>query len=236
VRLSVDETTAWAEDFYVRAGYPFNKDVPWASIARDAKFSTSKLRVQRKRNEIDALILINVSRTYGMNPLAELARIPRWQYLASIISMPSTRQILSSLNPRHILYEIGDRLGIDLPRHIELEPWISYYARFSIWFDVTGGEAAKNRLAEILQLSSPTSMNARLNSRIRFEVDDILDGFVSAGMDPIYALVLAGWITDTEAGYAQTLRRQSLISAHIDELLFIMQKQMRSTLRLLASQ
>jgi hypothetical protein len=178
-----------------------------------------------------------LARAFGMDPLTELARIPRWQSLTSTLpSTPTAREILSSLHPRHIFHELGDRLGDDRRRQIELEPWDNYYARFSAWFDVAGGDAAKDRLAEVLQIGSPSTMSARLNNRIRFEVDDILDGFIPAGMDPVLALVLAGWITDQEAGYAPTLRVQTLVGVHVDELLYMMQKQMRFTLRLLGTQ
>jgi hypothetical protein len=171
-----------------------------------------------------------------MNPVDELSWIPRWHYLASITSKPSEREILSCLHPRHILRELADRMGDYAPPRMELAPWDDYYARFSTWFDVTGGEAAKDRLAEAIQLTSSSAMSARLNSHTRFNVDDILDGFLPARMDPIYALVLAGYITDTEAGYSSALRQQALVSAPNDELLYMMQKQMRFTMRILADQ
>jgi hypothetical protein len=63
VRLSVEEFTTWAKDFYARAGQPFKRNVHWTTVARDANFGNTRLSMQRSRQEIDALAIINIART-----------------------------------------------------------------------------------------------------------------------------------------------------------------------------
>lgn len=234
MRLSTEEFTAWSEGFYERASMGFAGNANWIQIAKDAPFTDSRLSVQRSREVIDALAIINISRTYDVNPLPELARIPQWEPLTKFPLKPSNREVLSSLHLGHILRELADRMDKAVLRHSDLGAWDSYYGRFSTWFDVAGSEAAKLRLREAIKIGSASAMSSRLNSHIKFGVDEILDGFMLIGVNPVYALVLAGHITDEEAGYSATLRQDVLRSVIDEDFSYMCQKQMRYTTKILA--
>ena len=229
MRLTTDELSAWAEPLYKS----FGEKLTWATVARDADFRGVTISMQRTRNEVDAQLVINVARKRGLNPLDELARIPRWKHLTAARSAPSQMEIVASLNPGHVFQELSDRLLIRAPAHPDLGAWDSYHARFSSWIDVAGPENARDVLKSALQLRTSSTLSGKLNSRAKFEVDEAIDGFTALGMDPVYALVLATKLTPQEVGYADTIREDALLSISDDELLALVQKQARYTSRIL---
>ena len=229
MRLTTEELSAWAEPLYSSLG----EKLTWSKVASDADFRSVTISMQRTRNEVDAQLVINVARKRGLDPLAELARIPRWKHLTESRSSPSQLEIVASLNPGHLFQELSDRLLIKAPAHTDLGPWDSYHARFSSWIDVAGPENARDILRAALQLRTSSTLSGKLNSRAKFEVDEAIDGFSALGMDPVYALVLATRLTSGEAGYADTIREDALLSISDDDLLTLAQKQARYTSRIL---
>lgn len=232
MRLTTEEMTAWATQFYGRLGEKVN----WSKVARDAEFVPVTFNVQRTRNQVDPQVIINIARKYGLNPLDELARIPRWEHLISTRSSPSQQEIVTSLHPAYVLQELADRLLGRASNYPDFESWEGYYGTFSTWVDVAGSEIARERLRAALHLGSKTALSNKLNSRSRFAVDEAIDGFTAAGMDPVYALVLASLITAEEAGYPETIRQDALLSISNEDLLYLCQRQVRYTSRILAEQ
>ena len=229
MRLTTEELSAWAEPLY----RSFGEKLTWSRVASDADFRGVTISMQRTRNEVDAQLVINVARKRGLDPLTELARIPRWAHLAASRSQPTQMEIVASLNPAFVFRELADRLLIAAPTHPNLGPWDSYHARFSTWVDIAGPENAREILRSALQLRTSSTLSAKLNSRAKLEVDEAIDGFTAAGMDPVYALVLACKLTAREAGYAATIREDALLSISDDDLLSLSQKQTRYTSRIL---
>lgn len=229
MRLTKNELSAWAEPLYES----FGEKLTWTKVAQDADFGTPGLSMQRSRNEVDAQILINVARRRGLSPLEQLAKVPRWEHLMANRSAPSQLEIVASLNPAHAFRELSDRLLINAPTNIDLGPWDSYHGRLSTWIDVAGPENARDIIRKAINLRTSSTLSGKLNNRSVFEVDEAIDGFTAAGMDPVYALVLADKLTPKEAGYSDTIREDALLSISDEELLYLSQRQVRYTSRLL---
>lgn len=228
MRLTREEFSAWAEQLQRRPG----EKLVWARIAKDAGFRRGTLDVQRTRNQVDAQIIVNLARTRRLDPIAELSRIPRWQHLTAARSTPSQLEIAASLHPAHALRELSDRLLIRSPDYSDFGPWTTYPSRFSTWIDVAGPDNAREIMRNTLGLTAP-SLSAKLNSNGEFSVDEVIDGFAAANMDPIYGLVLAGALTPREAGYADSIRQDALLSISDENLLHLSQKQVRYMRRIL---
>lgn len=232
MRLTVGEISAWAEQLYAR----FGEKVSWARVNRDAGLGVGTINVQRTRNQIDAQVVINIARKYGLNPREELAQIPRWEHLGSVRSSPSQLEIVTSLHPAYVFQEIADRLLGQAPDYPDFGSWDGYYGRFSTWVDVAGSEIARERLRAALNLGSASALSSKLNSRSKLGVDEVIDGFTAAKMDPVYGLALASLLTPQEAGYSDTIRQDALLSISNEELLYLCQRQVRYTSRILAEQ
>lgn len=230
MRLTTEEMTGWATQLYGR----FGQKVNWSKVSRDADFVPVTFNVQRTRNQVDPQVIINIARKYGLNPLDELAQIPRWEHLRTTPSRPSQQEIATSLHPAYVLQELVDRLLERAPNYPDFGSWEGYYGSFSTWVDIAGSEIARERLRAALNLGSKTALSAKLNSRSRFAVDEAIDGFTAAGMDPVFALVLASLITAEEAGYSATVRQDALLSISNEDLLYLSQRQVRYTSRILA--
>jgi len=230
VRLTSDEFSAWAEPLYQSLG----EKLTWTKVSIDADFHGVTISMQRTRNQVDPQIIINVARKRGLEPLEQLGRIPRWNYLSAVRSTPSQLEIIASLSPAHVYRELADRLLINAPRHSDFGPWDAYHGRLSTWVDVAGPDNARDVMRRELQLRTSSSLSRKLNSHSKFDADEAIDGFTAAGMDPVYALVLANVLTPQEAGYSDTIREDALLSISDEDLLHLCQRQVRYTSRLLA--
>lgn len=229
MRLTTAELSAWAEPLYRN----FGEKLTWTKVAKDADFRGVTISMQRTRNEVDAQILINVARTRGLEPLVQLGKIPRWNHLVTVPSIPSQLEIVAALNPGHVFRELSDRLLVKVSGNTDLGPWDSYHARLSSWIDVAGPETAREDIRAAINLRTSSTLSGKLNSRAKFEVDEVIDGFSAVSMDPVYALVLAGKLTPSEAGYHDTIREDALLSISDEDLLLLAQRQVRYTSRIL---
>lgn len=229
MRLTTSELSAWAEPVYKS----FAEKLTWTRVANDSDFRGVTISMQRTRNEVDAQIVVNVARTRGLDPLEQLGKIPRWNHLARARSLPTPIEVVASLNPAHIFRELSDRLLVQTPVNINLGPWENYHARMSSWIDVAGPEDAREIIRVALKLRTSSTLSGKLNSRAKFDVDEVIDGFTAAEMDPVYALVLAGKLTPSEVGYPDKLREDALLAISDEDLIYLSQKQLRYTSRLL---
>lgn len=229
MRLTTSELSSWAEPLYAS----FGEKLTWTKVSNDADFRGVTISMQRTRNEVDAQIVVNVSRKRGLDPLEQLGKIPRWNNLVAVRYLPTQLEIVASLNPAHVYRELSDRLLIQAPVNINLGPWDSYHARMSSWIDVAGPENAREIMRDAIKLRTSSTLSGKLNSRAKFDVDEVIDGFTAVGMDPVYGLVLAGKLTPSEAGYADTIREDALLSISDEDLLLLSQKQVRYTSRIL---
>lgn len=231
MRLTSAELDAWARELYSRLG----EKLSWTRVSRDAEFKSVTVSMQRTRNQVDAQMLINICHTRKLDPLRELSRIPRWSFLGEATSKPTQVEILASVHPAYALQELTDRLLVRIPKPPGFASWDDYPARFSTWIDVAGTNSTRETLRETLGLTA-SSMSKRLNGRERFRVDEVIDGFSAAQMDPVYALVLAGAITPQDAGYGENLRKDALLAVSDDDLLALTMKQQRYVRRILKDQ
>lgn len=229
MRLTTSELSAWAEPVYES----FGEKLTWTRVANDSDFRGVTISMQRTRNEVDAQIVVNVSRKRGLDPLEQLGKIPRWNHLVSARSLPTQLEVVASLNPAHVFRELSDRLVIQTSGNIDLGPWDNYHARMSSWIDVAGPDNARDTIRVAIKLRTSSTLSSKLNSRAKFEVDEVIDGFTAAGMDPVYALVLAGKLTPSEAGYPDTIREDALLTISDEDLILVSQKQVRYTSRIL---
>lgn len=229
MRLTTSELSSWAEPVYAS----FGEKLTWTKVANDADFRGVTISMQRTRNEVDAQIVVNVARKRGLDPLTQLGKVPRWNHLSTVRSLPTQLEIVASLNPAHVFRELSDRLLDKPPVNSDLGTWGNYHARMSSWIDVAGPENARDIIRDAIKLRTSSTLSGKLNSRAKFDVDEVIDGFTAAGMDPVYALVLAGKLTPMEAGYADTIRKDALLSISDEDLLLLSQKQLRYTSRIL---
>lgn len=231
MRLTSAELDAWVHELYSQSG----EKLTWTKVARDAGFKTVTVSMQRTRNQVDAQMLLNICRARDLHPLRGLARVPRWSFLGEVPSKPTEVEVLAATHPAHALQELTDRLIVKGPRPPDFEDWDAYPARFSTWIDVAGTSSTREMLRDTLGLTA-SSLSGRLNGRERFRVDEVIDGFSAAHMDPVYALVLAGAITPNDAGYPPSMREDAILAVSDDDLLSLSARQQRYIRRILKDQ
>lgn len=217
MRLTSAELTEWVDDFYLRQGMGWT----WSKLSQDTEVKSITLSVQRKRNQIDAAIVIAAARRYNVNPIAELANIPRWAGMVNETGGYSKKELVTGMPPAVTYGEISRRLMGNGSSDIKL----SVYPRaLSVWIDVVGPDSARELLAQEIGVND-SSVSGRLNKTVKFPVDEIIDGFQCLGMSVPYALALSGVVKFSEIGISEEILENALASVDSEELMEVVSVQ-----------
>ena len=177
MRLKQEEFRQWAEDFYEQLGVRLS----WSVVAADAGVKVSTLTMQRSRNRVDADFIIQIARTYGCSPLAELGKVPRFEALLRG-SAPSSAEILVTMHPSDVLDELISRVTrYDFETHEKrkVRPCDGWLYGIAAWLDFKG-EDSRTRMRETLGIKA-SALEDRLYGSVRFRVDELIEGLAAVG-------------------------------------------------------
>lgn len=219
MRLTSGELVKWVDSFY----HDMKMEWTWNKFCQDANMKAITLSVQRRRNQVDASVIVLAARQYGANPVVELAKIPRWSEIFYAAHGLTKKEMLSGLHPGEICGELSQRL---LDKNAERKSINLYSRALSVWLDMVGPPSARDMLGKEIGVNA-SSVSGRLNKTAKFPIDEIIDGFGLLGMSVPYGLLLAGEITHEEAGISAEDMRDALISADSEDLMEVLAVQER---------
>lgn len=189
-------------------------DVSWATLAKKADIPTGTLTMQCAKNNIDAKIIINLSRKYKKDPLKELSKFSGYESLVLNYPQPSTRELLTQIPLNYIFSEITARLKESDRSEILLKEWGGDRA-FAAWIGLTGYDYGST-IRKVLNISEQSA--SRKVNMAQFKVDQIIPVSESLGVNPKMALLILGYISEAEAGIYPLAREKALLGASNDDL------------------
>lgn len=215
MRLTDAELTAWGQEFYESRGREYSRN----ALAEDAGVNPPTVMYMSRRDDIDPALLLWVARTYRADPVASLAMVDRYAFLGKAPCSPGMRDVLAATDPGFIVTEVGQRLrgapscGVD-----PWAPWSAWPVRLLSWFGYCAPENYRSVLRSMSDITD-SSLSSRLRGRWDYPLGELVQGARQLGLDPVFALVVAGYITDDEAGLNPNLRGEVLAKVSDGDLL-----------------
>lgn len=215
MRLTAEEFLGWVEPFYKDRGLKLS----WSRVDRDCDIKRVTLSFQRSRGRIDLAAVLSIARSWGMNPLDELATIPRFSTITRYKGLPEDNEVLAAMDQGYVLQELAVR-ALDKKHSTIRQPWDDPPYRFYGWFAYASqaeGGAYAEPIVRALGLNK-NSVSQRIQGRTAIGDDEIIVMAEAVGLNPVLGLVLNGSITPEEAGYSPQLREVVLRRAETSEL------------------
>lgn len=182
-----------------------------AAVCRAAGIKRSTLAQQFVRGRVTISTVAAVSRSLRQPVVETLSKFETYADLRAGVLRPTDAELLSQVSDLDLLAEILHRkaqpLGVQPPTPPELAP-IPHQDSVRAWMDAIGDSEFRRRVASDAgiapqNLSAQISAN-RLNAEIAIKAARLANVGVTNG------LVVAGFITPEEAGWAPASRREVL--------------------------
>lgn len=215
MRLTAEEFLGWVEPFYKERGLKLS----WSRVDQDCDVKRVTLAFQRNRNRIDLNAVLSIARSWGLNPIDEIATIPRYSHLTSRKGTSADLEVLASMDQGYVVEELACR-ALDRKRRLIKTPWNEPPYRYYTWFAYTSqaeGGAYAEPIIKALGLNR-NSVSQRLQGRTAIAGDEIIVMAEAVDLNPVLGLVLNGSVTPEEAGYPPRLREEVLQRAETSEL------------------
>lgn len=205
MKLSRSETQAWLDD--VSSGSNLSRVTELAGIPR------FRVAQQLTRNSVAPSTIAAIARGLKLSPLHELSRFQDFSNLRG--ENPTVAEIPAFIQTAPLLEATANR--IKLLRTDEPQLGNEHYDLAALyWVDAADDGGLRAHLQEHLRISQPTLWKM-LRTRLREDVGLLIAQY--AKFTPISALVVAGVLTGSEAGWSSNTRSQWINSVPIGHLL-----------------
>ena len=208
--LDAKQVKRWANGFN-----PDGDGLSWSEIAKQAGMPLRTLTVQRSKNNIDANLVFEIARYNHRDPVGELSQFAGFASLSGDYPAPSTRELLTQVDTNQVFSEIAYRLGEVQRKAPQLSRWGSMNRGLVAWLGLAGRDYGVT-ISKVLNISDAGA--SRKVNLPQFKVEQIVPVCDALGLNPKFALLVLGYLTDEETGVSSTAREDALVSATGDEL------------------
>lgn len=202
----------WAEN-----AQPHPCSLTWKKIAEPTQFSLVTVMRQKSKGAMDPQLVLEISRHWGRDPLAELGQFPGYEVLAQPPVPPTTMEALTQIPPELILDETRARLAEEPQAGQQMPAWGQFPYAFSSWISAVGPRDYNAAIRSVLGVSD--SAVAKKITTPQFKVNEAVDVCRGLKLNVRLALLILGHITENEAGFEPDLRAKALKYSSGEELI-----------------
>lgn len=205
MKLSRSEAQAWLDD--VSSGSSLSKVTELAGVPR------FRVAQQLTRNSVAPSTITAIARGLNLNPLNELTRFQEFSNLSG--ENPTAAEIPAFIQTAPLLEATANR--INLVKTDEAQLRNEFYDLTALyWVDAADDGGLRAYLQEHLRIGQPTLWKM-LRTRLREDVGLMIAQY--AKFTPISALVVAGVLTGSEAGWSPNVRSHWINTVALGHLL-----------------
>lgn len=202
----------WAEN-----AQPHPCSLTWKKIAEQAQFSLVTVMRQKSKGTMDPQLVLEISRHWGHDPLAELGQFPGYEVLTQPPVQPTTMEALTQIPPELILGETHARLVEEPPAEQQIPDWGQFPYAFSSWISAMGPRDYNAAIRSVLGVSD--SAVAKKITTPQFKVNETVAVCLGLDLNVRLALLILGYVTENEAGVEPDLRAKALKDSSGEELI-----------------
>lgn len=183
-----------------------------ATVAERAGMSRSGLANQRAKDQVDLGVVIHYCRAIELDPVEQLRRLAGSD-IPTKGERPAQDEILSQVPLLDLLGEASSRLRGDSPMRPISAAGPDAFAR---WIHSAVPRGGIDRISAELGMSK--AQVSKKNAKNNWALGQLLRLCAVDGLNVLWGMATAGWVTYEEAGFPVHIREMTLDAATSDDL------------------
>ncbi|MGP5220659.1 hypothetical protein ACTXMB_15095 [Arthrobacter rhombi] len=213
MKIQKDRFDAWATSAWNQNG-PCTP----SQVAKIAGISKSSLFFQRSKDYVEASVVIALSRAMKLRPMEELLKFDEYKAVETG-GKPTEVEILSQVGPELFMEELLARLHHHETLH---DPGTMPESNgLKRWLDAVNMYGRYEEIAAALGLANIRVLSKKVNEN-RFTLGELLALCELGGLSFRFGLVVTGYLTWEEAGFAWDIRESTLREAPGEALIEVL--------------